>query len=132
MRLLREIGVSLDSWKVVIECDNTNTVRIVNEQSNQFTTALRHIDIHNHWLRQEAKTRRLVVNYVPSNKQLADGLTKALQQQAFNNFVDQLGLEDISERIQPKRLKELKEEDCDFNALVDSFYSTSIHKTKSS
>ena len=125
MRLLKEIGVSLDSWKVVIECDNTNTVRIVNEQSNQFTTALRHIDTHNHWLRQEAKTRRLVVNYVPSNKQLADGLTKTLQQQAFTSFVDQLELEDISDRIQSKRLKELKEEDYDFNALVDSFYAGS-------
>ena len=38
---------------------------------------------------------------------LADGFTKALQNNAFNSFVQQLGLVDIQERLDQKGLREL-------------------------
>ena len=38
---------------------------------------------------------------------LADGFTKALQNNAFNRFVRQLGLVDIQDRLDQKSLREL-------------------------
>ena len=52
-RLLRELTVELDDHRIVIQCDNTQTIRLVNEEIARLQTKLRHVDIHNHWLRQE-------------------------------------------------------------------------------
>ena len=38
---------------------------------------------------------------------IADGFTKALQNNAFKNFVQQLGLVDIRERVDQRSLPEL-------------------------
>lgn len=43
------------------------------------------------------------VEYTPSGKMLADGLTKVLSNAAFNAFVQQLGLVDVSDRLRPQR-----------------------------
>ena len=47
------------------------------------TTKLRHIDIHNHWLRQEVSAGRIGMSFTPSACNAADGFTKALSQHAF-------------------------------------------------
>lgn len=39
---------------------------------------LRHVDIHNHWLRQEVQAGPLKISRVPTAEMPADGLTKAL------------------------------------------------------
>ena len=70
-------------------------------------TKLRHVDIHNHWLRQEISTRQILVDYTRSQDMLADGFTKALQNNAFKNFVQQLGLVDIQERLDQRCLLKL-------------------------
>jgi hypothetical protein len=59
-------------------------------------------------LRQEYEEGRLAIEYVPSNQQLADGLTKALQNNAFNNFTKLIGLVDIQERLEARHIKELE------------------------
>ena len=60
-------------------------------------TALRHVDIHNCWLRQEAKKGSFEVKYLPTTEMPADGLTKALDKGKFERFVAQLGLKPIPE-----------------------------------
>ena len=52
-RLLKELGVTLDIRRLVIEVDNKQTIRLVTEEIARLKTSLRHVDIHNHWLRQE-------------------------------------------------------------------------------
>ena len=42
---------------------------------------------------------------------LADGLTKALTTEKFRKFVQQLGLVDVQEKIEARKLKELQDED---------------------
>jgi hypothetical protein len=74
-------------------------------------TKLRHVDIHQHWLRQESAKGTLQVEYVPSNKIIADGFTKALQGTNFETFKTQLGLVDIADRLSQRREKELQDED---------------------
>ena len=64
-------------------------------------TKLRHIDIYQHWFRQEVQARRIKINWLPTNDMPADGLTKALSRQRHENFIKQLNLVDIKLRLQP-------------------------------
>ena len=84
-----------------IECDNQQTVRIVSALEPTMTTKLRHVDIHQFWLRQEVQDGKFVIQWVPTAKMIADGLTKPLNKQAQQTFRDELGLTDIRHRLNP-------------------------------
>jgi hypothetical protein len=47
-RLIKELKIKLDDNHIHIECDNTQTIRLVTEEIVVLQTKLRHIDIHNH------------------------------------------------------------------------------------
>ena len=53
----------------------------------------------------------MVVDYTLSQDMLVDGFTKALQNNAFSNFIQQLGLVDIQERLDQRCLQELDVEE---------------------
>lgn len=76
-RLLQDLKIPLDR-QVLLLCDNKQTIGLVNKEVALLNTRLRHVDIHNHWLRQEAADGRIKVQYTPTEDMLADGLTKAL------------------------------------------------------
>src|SRR5436190_12400716 len=50
------------------------TLRLVTEESMKLSTKLRHVDIHNHWLRQEYAERRVLFEWTPTRDMIADGL----------------------------------------------------------
>lgn len=52
-----------------------------------------------------------MLNYTKSAEMLADSLTKALLNDAFDRFVRQLGLADISEQLDQRRRLEREAED---------------------
>jgi hypothetical protein len=110
-RLITELGVTLDNRSIIIQCDNAQTIRLINSDVALLQTKLRHVDIHNHWLRQEALANRISVRHTPTTEMIADGLVKALPAQQFQKFVTQVGLVDIKDRIQERRTKELTAED---------------------
>jgi hypothetical protein len=110
-RLLTSLKVSLDEDITRIMCDNQQTIRLVNAEVAKLQTKLKHVDIHNHWLRQEVEKGVITIEYVKSEDMIADGLTKALQTGKFEVFRDQVGLVDISERLMERRFKELQEDD---------------------
>jgi len=60
-------------------------------------TKLKHVDVHQLWLRQEVEAGRIHVNWVPTAQMPADGLTKILPPQKHENFVAQLGLVRLTE-----------------------------------
>ena len=78
--------------KVVIQCDNQQTIRAITSENPRFSTKLRHVDIHAHWLRQEIGKKTISIKWVPSAQILADGFTKALPIQRHQEFVRLLGL----------------------------------------
>jgi hypothetical protein len=96
--------------QVTIQCDNQQTIRLVKEELIQLRTKLRHVDIHNHWLRQEVTQGRIDVIYTPSAQLLADGFTKSLPRESFETFIKQLRLADLSVRLARNRKQELEEE----------------------
>jgi Reverse transcriptase (RNA-dependent DNA polymerase) len=106
-RLVKDMGVTLDDSQITIQCDNKQTIRLVNADIASLQTKLRHVDIHNHWLRQEAARKRIKVVYTPSNDMIADGLTKSLHAQQHQRFVRQVGLVDIRQRLEDRKPEEL-------------------------
>ena len=77
---------------LTIQCDNRQTIRALISENPRFSTKLRHVDIHSHWLRQEVINKRISINWVPSAQILADGFTKALPIQRHKEFINLLGL----------------------------------------
>jgi len=84
---------------ITISCDNEQTVGLLSKTAPQYTTKLRHVDIHRHWLRQEVQDRRIRINWVSTTNMRADGLTKALPRQRHETFIRQLGLVDIGGKL---------------------------------
>lgn len=78
-----------------IQCDNLQTIRAFMSDTPRFTTKLRHVDIHKHWLRQEVKDKRIAIEWVLTTKILADGLTKSLPPQRHKEFVRLIGLRSL-------------------------------------
>ena len=91
-RFFNAIEFKLDP-EIRIQCDNVQTIRAFTHDSSQFTTKLRHVDIHKHWLRQEVQKKTIYITWTPSSTIIADGLTKALPPQRHSEFVRHLGLE---------------------------------------
>jgi hypothetical protein len=99
VRLQTELGIKLEDSTITIQCDNKQTIRLVNENTSQLTTKLRHVDIHNHWLRQEVQRRKIRVIYTPTNDMIADGFTKSLPANKMRQFLEHVGLVDIKDKI---------------------------------
>jgi len=93
-RLLTSLTIKLTE-PLTIECDNKQTILLVNRDIATLKTKLRHVDIHNHWLRQETERGTVTITWVPTAKMLADGLTKALQGAKFQHFRETIGVVDI-------------------------------------
>ena len=108
-RLFKALTLRLNE-PLIIECDNTQTLRLIQEDTAKLVTKLRHVDIHQHWLRQEYAAKRVLFQWKATKEMIADGLTKALPKQKFNNFVKMIGMVDIQERLEiEKRMEILKE-----------------------
>jgi hypothetical protein len=63
---------------ITILCDNQQTIRLLSKTGGRLNTLLKHIDIHNHWLRQEVQAGHIRVEWIASEHMITDGLTKAL------------------------------------------------------
>jgi hypothetical protein len=53
-----------------------------------------------HWLQQEVQAKHICVDYVPSGDMLADRLTKLLLNTLFDQFIQQLGLVNVSDQLE--------------------------------
>ena len=93
-RIFTALHLDLDE-DYSINCDNLQTVRLMLKETPRLVTKLKHIDIHQHWLRQEIATGGLNIQWISTDSMPADGFTKALPRQKHEAFVRQLGLVDI-------------------------------------
>ncbi|KAJ5121711.1 hypothetical protein N7526_008648 [Penicillium atrosanguineum] len=97
-RLLRHVGF-IPSHIITIQYDNERAIGLLQGDDVVFDTKLRHIDIHHHWLRQEVRAGRIAIRWTPTASIVADGLTKVLPRQKYDNFVRLLNMVDISHLI---------------------------------
>lgn len=68
-------------------------------EKERISTRLRHVDIHNMWLKQEYGKGSFEVIYMPTSLMLADGLTKVLLRAKFEHFRSLLNLQDARSLI---------------------------------
>jgi len=71
----------------------------LSKETPKLQTALKHVDIHQSWLRQEVQAKRIKVEWIPTTEMVADGFTKVLPAQKHAEFVKQLNLVDIKDKI---------------------------------
>jgi hypothetical protein len=54
-----------------------------------------HINVHQHWLRQEVQAGRIKIEWASTNNMAANGLIKALPHQKHEHFINQLNIVNI-------------------------------------
>jgi hypothetical protein len=77
----------------MLYCNNRQTLRIVTS-TKPLKTSLRHIDIHNHWLRQEHTNNSICFEWIDSANMPADSLTKLLPGPKHIQFIKLLNLQE--------------------------------------
>ena len=82
--------------KPTICCDNAQTIRILTKEAPKLDTALKHVDIHQNWLRQEVQLGHIDVEWIKTADMVADGFTKILPPSKHAEFINQLSLRDIN------------------------------------
>jgi hypothetical protein len=99
LRLFRQLKLDLQE-DTYIYCDNMQTISLLKKETPKLQTALRHVDIHQNWLRQEVQNNAIAVEWIPTASMPADGFTKMLPAQKHTQFIKQLGIQDIRERLE--------------------------------
>ena len=85
---LSNYGLTLSH--VPIKCDNTSVISISKNLVQHSRT--KHIEIRHHFLRDHAQKGDITLEFVRTKDQLADILTKPLNEEQFVNFRMQLGV----------------------------------------
>jgi hypothetical protein len=99
LRFFSEIELELDQ-DATLHCDNLQTVRLMIQDAPKLITKLRHVDIHQHWLREQVGEGKVKIEWIATAEMPADGFTKALSRQKHSNFLRQLNIVDIEHLIQ--------------------------------
>ena len=76
---------------VIIHCDNQGALALA--KNPQFHSRSKHIDIQWHYQRERLEDGSVELRCIPTEEQIADGLTKALPREKFVKFCKALGLE---------------------------------------
>jgi hypothetical protein len=126
LRAASDAGVDLEWWKrffhsidldidhtPFLNVDNQQTVGIINKDLHALTTLLKNINVHQHWLRQEAEAGNIAVRWVPTAEMKADGLTKVLNKEKHQEFVKQLGLVDVEDLVNQDKMPMIAKNDDD-------------------
>jgi hypothetical protein len=79
-----------------IKADNQGAIALA--ENPVFHNKTKHIETQYHYVRERVTDGSIQIDYVPTDRMTADGLTKALPRVKFKKFVDQLGLRDDSGR----------------------------------
>ncbi len=93
-RLFDQISFEM-SFSLIIECDNMQIIKMIINSIDHYTTKLRHVDVHRHWLTQKIRIERINVKWISFAKMIADDFTKSLKSQKHREFVRLLDLENI-------------------------------------
>ena len=88
-QLLQELGYSgPDRMPMEIRCDSTSAIAL--SKNPEFHRRIKHVSIRWHFIRQHQEQEDITINYVPTEDQAADGLTKALTTEKHRRFLQLL------------------------------------------
>ena len=89
-RLLQEMLQQVNQNPTTIFADNQGAIALA--KNPQFHARTKHIDTHVHFVREKQAEGVISLEYIPTERQLADGLTKPLPREPFQRFRTALGL----------------------------------------
>ena len=75
---------------IPIMCDNTSAISLTKNQIQHSRT--KHIQIRHHFLRDEVGKNEIILNFIDTEKQVADIFTKPLNNDRFSFLRIELGL----------------------------------------
>ena len=87
--LLHDIGITLERRPLLL-CDNKSAIHL--SSNPVFHARTKHIEIDGHFIREKVTAGNLCLRYLPTSKQIADVLTKALPREQFEDFRYKLGV----------------------------------------
>jgi folate-dependent phosphoribosylglycinamide formyltransferase PurN len=85
--------LGLQAQATVIYYDNQEAITLA--KNPQFHTRTKHINIQHHFVREKVNKRLVQLKYINTNKQVANGLTKALDKARFKRFKRDISLKSI-------------------------------------
>lgn len=80
--LLHEIGFPVDTPSPLL-CDNQAAIALSQSQPERSAARTKHIDVRYHFVKDEVASGQVLIDWVPTEDQLADLLTKALARPSF-------------------------------------------------
>ena len=92
MQQLLDYGLHLDH--IPIKCDNTSAINL--SKNPVLHSRTNHIEIRHHFLKDHVQKGDCILEFVETNKQLADIFTKPLPRESFFNIRRELGIIDFS------------------------------------
>ena len=87
-QFLGELG--FEKVGITIKCDNQSAITICRNPTHH--NRAKHIDIRYHFIRELVEKKEVIVEYVSSERNVADIFTKALGKRKFHNHCQTLGL----------------------------------------
>ena len=70
--------------------DNQGAIALT--KNPHITEQSKHINVYYYFIRDLAKRERLEITYIPTNRMVADRITKPLARVAFERFKNQMGI----------------------------------------
>ena len=74
----------------ILHIDNQSSIALAHNP--EFHDRTKHVDIRHHFLREKVKNNELSLQYLPTNEQPADLLTKGLSREKHETFTKKIGL----------------------------------------
>lgn len=96
-RLLEDLGVVIEGPVKYFE-DNQSCIKVTEEPRD--SRRLKHVDVKFNFVRELVKKKCIDIRYIPSEKQLADIMTKGLASTAFNRLRGGIGLQKLSRGVE--------------------------------
>ena len=90
---LKDFGLNIS--KSPIYCDNTSAINLSKNTTQHART--KHIDIRHHFLRDNISREVITLDFINSENQIADILTKPLNESTFTKLRRELGICSLTE-----------------------------------
>ncbi|KAK6128301.1 hypothetical protein DH2020_037956 [Rehmannia glutinosa] len=84
----------IEEKEIPIMCDNTSAIAIT--QNPVLHSRTKHIDVRYHFIRYHVEKKDITLEYISTDKQLADIFTKPLCESRFEDLKHELGLIELS------------------------------------
>jgi len=90
---LSDYNITLDT--VPLKCDNKSAICL--SKNSVLHSRSKHIDVRHHFLRDHVEKKTITLDYIPTEEQIADILTKPLELDSYSRIRRTMGICDITE-----------------------------------